>query len=367
MDPRIRQHAKIIADHSVEIAKGDSVVIDAHPIAQDLVLALFEVIGDRGAHPLRITSRTDKAANRAYLLAHDGTFETAPHELALLETTDVYIAIKGAENATEGSDVDPDIQSAFDVSQRPIRDERIGSTRWVLTQYPACGDAQLAGMSTAEYENFVWDAITNDWDEQRAFQAEMVERLDATSEVRIVSGETTDIRMSVAGNITRNDFAQHNLPGGEIFTAPVPDSVEGTVLFDKPLYRQGREITDAYLEFEAGEVIDHAAGKHEDVLTEALESDEGARRLGELGIGMNRNIDRFTYNMLFDEKMGDTIHLALGQAYGDTIGKGNEQNKSAVHIDMIVDMSRDSYIRFDGDVVQRNGRFFFEDGFSSSN
>ena len=363
MDPRIRQHAEIIADHSVGINEGDTVLIDAHPAARDLVIALYEVIGDRGAHPLRITSRTDKTARRAYLLAHDGEFETAPHELALTEETDVYIVIKGAPNVTAEADVDPDIQSAYSLAHQPIRDERISNTRWVLTQYPATGEAQLAGMSTAEYENFVWDAITKDWEEQRAFQASMVERLNDADEVRIQSGEHTDVVLSVAGNPTRNDFAQHNLPGGEIFTAPIPDSVEGTVLFDKPLYHQSREITNAYLEFEDGVVVDHRADQNEAVLTEALNADAGARRLGELGIGMNRDIDQFTYNMLFDEKMGDTIHLALGRAYGDTVGAGNEQNESAVHLDMIVDMSTDASITLDGEVVQRDGRFFFEDGF----
>jgi aminopeptidase len=191
----------------------------------------------------------------------------------------------------------------------------------------------------------------------------MVEILDAADEVRIVSSDTTDLRMSVAGNVTQNDYGEHNLPGGEVFTAPVPDATEGEVLFDKPLYHNGREVTDAYLRFSGGEVVEHSAGENEDVLTAILEADDGARRLGELGIGMNRGIDRFTYNMLFDEKMGDTVHLAVGSAYADTVGEGNERNESAMHVDMILDMSEDSFIEVDGEVVQRNGTFRFEDGF----
>jgi aminopeptidase len=167
--------------------------------------------------------------------------------------------------------------------------------------------------------------------------------------------------MSVAGNPTLNDYAERNLPGGEVFTAPAPDSVAGEVHFDKPLYHQGREVTDVRLEFEDGEVVDHAAAKNEAVLTGVLETDDGARRLGELGIGMNRAIDRFTYNMLFDEKMGDTVHMALGRAYEDTVGEGNERNQSAVHVDMIVDMSEDSYIEVDGERVQEDGTFVFEE------
>ncbi|RZH69063.1 aminopeptidase [Natrinema altunense] len=379
MDPRIREHAEIIANHSVDLEAGDNVVIDAHPVAEDLVVALHEVIGELGANPVTTSQRTGKRQQRAYLRsseesealrASDETsgetaspeFETPEHELALIENTDVYIAVRATDNATQTSDVDPEISAAHQQARRPILEERL-SKRWCLTQYPAPANAQLAEMSTEGYENFVWDAVNKDWDEQRDHQANMVEIMDPAEEIRIVSGDTTDVTMSVDGNPTINDHGEHNLPGGEVFTAPQPDSVEGEVLFDMPLYHQGREITDVYLEFDGGEVVSHSAAKNEDVLTEVLNTDDGARRLGELGIGMNRDIDRFTYNILFDEKMGDTVHMAVGRAYDDTVGEGNEANDSAVHVDMIVDMSEDSFIEVDGDVIQRNGTFRFEDGF----
>jgi aminopeptidase len=191
----------------------------------------------------------------------------------------------------------------------------------------------------------------------------MVELLDDASEVRIVSGDTTDVTMSVDGMVTENDYAEKNLPGGEVFTAPVVDSVEGEVLFDKPLMAQGREIEAVRLVFEAGEVVEFEAAKNEDVLAAVLDTDAGASRLGELGIGMNRDIDRFTYNMLFDEKMGDTVHMALGRAYEENVPDDRERNDSAMHMDMIVDMSEDSRIELDGEVVQRDGVFVFEDDF----
>ncbi|MFP8953356.1 aminopeptidase [Natrialbaceae archaeon A-arb3/5] len=363
MDPRIREHAEIIANHSVDLQEGDNVVVDAHPVAEDLVVALHEVIGDRGANPVTTSQRTGKRQQRAFLRASDEEdFETPAHELALIEETDVYIAIRASDNVTQTSDVAPEIQAAHQQAHQPILEERL-STRWCLTQYPAPANAQLAEMSTDGYENFVWDAVNKDWDAQRDHQENMVEIMDPAAEIRIVSGDTTDVTMSLDGNPTLNDHGKHNLPGGEVFTAPQPDSVEGEVLFDMPLYHQGREITDVYLEFEDGEVVSHSAAKNEDVLTEVLNTDEGARRLGELGIGMNRDIDQFTYNMLFDEKMGDTVHMAVGRAYDDTVGEGNEQNDSAVHVDMIVDMSEDSRIEVDGEVVQRNGTFRFEEGF----
>jgi aminopeptidase len=361
MDLRIREHAEVVVDHSTDLSAGDDIVIDAHPVAEDLVVALHELAADRGANPLVVQERLGERYQRAFLRNRDD-FETPAHLQALYEEMDAYIAVRGNANVTETSDVDPETNAAYQQAQQPLLNERLSKT-WCLTQFPAAANAQLAGMSTEGYEDFVWDAVNKDWDAVRNHQAQMVEVLDPAEEVRIVSGDTTEVTMSVAGNPTLNDYGEKNLPGGEVFTAPVPDSVEGEVLFDKPLYHQGREVTDVFLRFEGGEVVDHSAGKNEAVLTQVLNTDSGAQRLGELGIGMNRDIDRFSYNMLFDEKMGDTVHMAVGRAYGGTVGEHNERNESAVHVDMIVDMSEDSVIEVDGEVVQRDGTFRFEDGF----
>ncbi|MFC3957496.1 aminopeptidase [Halovivax cerinus] len=359
MDPRIREHAAVVANHSVDLQEGDTVVVDAHPVAEDLVVALFEEIGDAGAKPLWTVKRAGKRPDRAFLRSADGAFETPEHELAMMEETDVYIAVRAGTNATETSDVDPATNTAYRQAYRPVQEERL-SKRWCLTQYPAPANAQLAEMSTEAYENFVWDAVNKDWADQRDHQEQLVEILNPADEVRIKSGDETDLTMSIAGNQALNDHGKHNLPGGEVFTAPLPDSVEGTVHFDMPLYHEGREVTDAYLEFENGDVVAHEAGKNEAVLTEVLETDDGARRIGELGIGMNRDIDEFTYNMLFDEKMGDTVHMAVGRAYPVTVGDGNEVNDSSTHVDMIVDMSEDSFIEVDGERIQEDGTFVFE-------
>ena len=362
MDPRIREHAETIVDHSIDLQDGDRVVIQLPPEAEDLAVALYELCGERGAIPTWLTH--SNRASRAYLHASGEEYETPENQLAFYEETDVFIIARGGANVTETSDVPPENNAAYKRAYRPIQEERL-SKRWCLTQFPTSGHAQLAGMSTEGYENFVWDAVSLDWAAQRDFQADMVDLLDDADEVRIVAGEETDLTLSVAGNTTLNDYGEKNLPGGEVFTAPVVDSVEGTVYFDLPLYRQGREIEDVRLTFEDGEVVDHSAGRNEDLLTEILNTDDGARRLGELGIGMNRAIDQFTYNMLFDEKMGDTVHLAVGAAYPETVGEANELNESAEHVDMIIDMSEDSSIELDGTVVQRDGTFVFEDGFEN--
>jgi aminopeptidase len=360
MDPRIREHAQIIVDHSVDLESGDRVVIQLPPEAEDLAVALYELCGERGAAPTWLAY--SERASRAFLLAAGETYDTPENQLAFYEETNVFVIARGGANVTETSDVPPANTAAYKRAFKPVQEERL-SKRWCLTQVPTSGHAQLAGMSTEAYENFVYDAVSLDWAAQREFQADMVELLDPADEVRIVAGEETDLTLSVAGNTTLNDYGEKNLPGGEVFTAPVADSAEGTVHFDLPLYRQGREIEDVRLTFADGVVVDHSAGRNEALLTEILETDDGARRLGELGIGMNRAIDQFTYNMLFDEKMGETVHLAVGSAYPETVGEDNTANESAEHVDMIVDMSEDARLELDGEVVQRNGTFVFEDDF----
>ena len=363
MDPRIEQHAEVIVEHSTNVDADDDVIVSAPPVAEDLVVAIAEELGEKGANPS--FHMQNSRVTRAYMRAADEeSFSLAEHKLAEMEAADVVVLVRGDRNTNERSDVDPAKTAALSKANKPVGEERMGK-RWVGTQYPAPGNAQDAEMSSAAYADFVYDAVNKDWDAQREHQAQMVEILDPADEVRIVSGDTTDIRMSVDGMVTANDYAELNLPGGEVYTAPRPDSVEGEVLFDKPLLAHGREVEDARLVFENGEVVEHSAGKNEDVLGAVLDTDAGARRLGELGIGMNRDIDRFTYNMLFDEKMGDTIHLAIGRAIEHTVPEGEPMNDSATHMDMIVDMSEESFIEVDGEVVQRNGTFRFEDGFEA--
>ncbi|MFC7044148.1 aminopeptidase [Halobacteriaceae archaeon GCM10025711] len=361
MDPRIRDHADVLVDHSTDVEAGDNVVISAPPAAEDLVLALSQALAECGAYPLHVSGREDRTRATFLSAVDPDDLQTPAHELALAEAADVYIQVRAHDNVAELSDVSPETNAAHRQTRQPVQEE-ILSGRWSLTQFPAPGSAQLAEMSTEAYERFVWDAVLKDWDAVREHQAQMVDVLDPADEVRIVSGDGTDLTMSLSGMRTINDHGENNLPGGEVFTAPVPESVEGSVHFDLPLYHQGREIQDVRLTFEDGRVVDHSAAKNEAMLTQILDTDEGARYLGELGIGMNRDIDRFTYNMLFDEKMGDTVHLAVGRAYPECVLEG-EPNASAVHVDMIVDMSEDSFIEVDGEVVQRNGTFVFEDGF----
>jgi aminopeptidase len=365
MDSRVEEHAEVLVDWSARIEEGDNVVLRVGPDAHELAVAVAEKVGERGAN--LHTQYASTEVGRAYALAHDGDFDEDPaHELALLEAADAVLSVGGGRNTSEGSDIPAGTRTAQSKAREGLR-EAYMETDWVGTMHPTRSLAQQANMSFEEYRDFAYDAILRDWEALADQMANMKDILDAGSEVRLVK-EDTDLTMSIEGRTAVNSAASvaydsHNLPSGEVFTAP--EATEGEVFFDVPMTIRGECVQDVRLTFEDGEVVDYSAAQNEGVVGEILDTDEGAKRLGELGIGMNRGIDQFTDSILFDEKMGDTVHLALGRAYESNFPEGSEDeaNDSAVHVDMITDMSEDSFIKVDGEVVQRNGTFRWEDGF----
>jgi aminopeptidase len=365
MDPRTRKHAETLVDWSARIGAGDDVVLRVGEGAHDLAVAVAQELGERGAN--LVTLYSSEEVSRAHLNAHDGEFEADPeYELALYENADSVLSLGGPRNTTAMADVPGERLQAASRAKRAIREARM-DTRWVSTVHPTRAGAQQAGMAFEEYRDFVYDAVLRDWESLAGEMARMKEILDVGEEVRLVN-EDTDLTMRVDGRVAVNSAASvaydsHNLPSGEVFTAP--HATEGEVYFDVPMTVNSRRVRDVHLTFEDGEVVDHSAEQGENALTEVLDTDEGARRLGELGIGMNRGIDRFTDSILFDEKMGDTVHLAVGRAYESNFPDGNEDqaNDSAVHVDMITDVSEDARLEVDGEVVQRNGTFRWEEGF----
>ncbi|UTF53837.1 aminopeptidase [Natronosalvus rutilus] len=365
MDERVREHASVLVDWSARIEAGDDVVLSVGPEAHDLAVAVAAELGERGANLL--TTYGSGEVSRAYLQAHDGDFDEDPeYERRLYEAADVVLSIGGGRNTAAMADVPSETRQTYRTARSGVREARY-DTRWVSTVHPTRSLAQQARMAYEEYQDFAYDAILRDWEALAEEMAKMKDVLDAGSEVRLVK-EGTDLTMSIEDRTAVNSAASvaydsHNLPSGEVFTAPY--DTEGTVTFDVPMTIDGEAVRDVRLEFEAGEVVDHEAAQGEDVLTDILETDEGARRLGELGIGMNRGIDRFTDSILFDEKMGDTVHLAVGRAYDACLPEGQMGNESAVHTDMITDMSEESRLEVDGEVVQRNGTFRWEREFEA--
>ncbi len=381
MDARVREHAEVLVDWSARVEAGDDVVVDVAEGAHDLAVAVAEVLGERGA-TLTVLYGSDEVG-RAYLKGHEavagedgdedddltGRFGEPSVDLALMEAADVYLRLGGGRNTTAAADVDRDIRQAYASARTEVREARM-DTDWVSTVHPTRSLAQQAGMAYEEYREFVYNAVLRDWESLAEEMAEMKAVLDAGEEVRIVTeredAPDTDVMMSIAGRTAVNSAASvaydsHNLPSGELFTAPY--ATEGEVFFDVPMTIEATRVRNVHLVFEDGEVVEFTAESGEDALASILDTDPGARRLGELGIGMNRGIDRFTDSILFDEKMGDTVHLAVGRAYDACLPDGESGNQSAVHVDLISDMSENSFISVDGEVVQRNGTFRWEDGF----
>jgi aminopeptidase len=366
MDPRVHEHAEILVDWSARVDAGDNVVLSVAEGAHDLAVAVAEALGERGAN-LVATYDSEELA-RAYLRGHDDEFEENPaHELALVENADIYLRLGGGRNTTATADVPSQTRQAYRRARTEIREARM-DTDWVSTVHPTRSLAQQAGMSFEAYQAFVYDAILRDWESLAEEMAQLKTILDEGSEVHIEKTET-DLWLSIENRTAVNSAASvaydsHNLPSGEVFTAPA--DAEGTVFFDVPMTVDATRLRDVRLTFEGGEVVDYAAEQGENVLREILDTDEGARRLGELGIGMNRGIDRVTDNILFDEKMGETVHLAVGRAYDACLPGDETGNQSAVHTDLITDMSEESTLSVDGEAVQRNGRFRWETEFEDS-
>ena len=353
MDPRVSQHAKLIVTYATGVKKGDQVLIMASDYGLDLASEIYKEAAKLGGSPLIVM--TPSEVTRAY-------YEVTPEEFLdiypkhlyeLTKASDVVVSIRSDINTKTLGNVKPKKLTRRDKTVRPIQDERL-SKRWCLTQAPTPGFAQDADMSLKEYEDFVYSAILIDWASQRTQMEKLKKALDQADKVRLV-GEKTDLTMSVKERNAIVGDATHNVPGGEVYTAPVDDSAEGEICFDLPGIRYGREIKGIRLKFSKGEVVDYSAETNQDALKSIIETDQGSKRIGELGIGTNRGIKRFTKNILFDEKIGDTIHLALGNAYKDCGGI----NKSAIHWDIIKTM-KPGQILLDGKVLQKDGKFSWE-------
>ena len=288
----------------------------------------------------------------------------SPLDEVMAEDLDVRIVIRGASNTRGLTGVAPERQQIYQNARRTsmrtyMQRTAEGTHRWVVTLFPCPAYAQEADMSVHEYEDFVYGATYADqpdpvscWQEVHDRQQKLVEWLKGKENVH-VRGPNIDLTLSIAGRTFINSDGKRNMPSGEIFTGPVEDSVNGWVRFTYPAIRGGREVDGVEFEFVDGKVVRASAAKNEDYLISQLDSDEGARYLGEFALGANYQIQRFTKSILFDEKIGGTIHMAVGSGYPETGSK----NVSSVHWDFICDMRQDSEILVDDELFYRNGQF----------
>jgi aminopeptidase len=363
-DPRAENLAKILVGYSTKVGEGDTVVIDGESAAEPLLLAIYEETLKAGGNPMLNVSIDGQSASY-FKHAGDAQIDwVSPLQKWMAEEADVRISVGASTNTRELSGVPPERQTrrqaaTGELMKKVMKRSAEGSFRWCYTLFPTGAYASEAEMSLADYEDFYFGAcLAADPEPLSAWKraSEECNRLagwiEGHEEVR-VTAPGTDIRLGIAGRKFIPCDGEHNMPDGEFFTGPVEDSVEGEVSFHLPAVIGGREVSGVRLKFEAGKVVDAGAERGEEFLVKLLDTDEGARRLGELGIGTNYAIDRGTREVLLDEKIGGTVHMAVGASYPESGGT----NESAVHTDLVCDLRLGGKLEVDGEVMQEDGRF----------
>jgi aminopeptidase len=363
-DLRIAKLAQTLVHYCTSVRPGDWALVRAHVLALPLVERVIDEITRAGGNPtVQLNSEElDEAFLRS--ASPEQLAWVAPHEEMLAERLDVRITIGAAQNTRSLTGIDPQQQQLYQNARRKLSQTFMqrsaeGAHRWVGTLYPCYAYAQEADMSLNDYADFVYAATYADqpdpaacWRQMHNRQQRLVDWLKGKERV-VVRGPHVDLSLSIAERTFINSDGKRNMPSGEIFTGPLEDSVEGWIRFTYPALRGGREVENVELEFRAGKVVQARASKNEAYLLSQLDSDAGARYLGEFAFGTNYQIQRFTKNILFDEKIGGTIHMAVGAGYPET----GSRNRSSVHWDFICDMRNESEVWVDGELFYRNGEF----------
>jgi aminopeptidase len=350
--------AALLCDWCLEAEAGQQVLVRSTVLAAPLLTALQRALLERGAWPLL---RPELPGEREgfFAAARDEHLDAVPEaEVAVTEAVDAFLSIQAPFNTRALAGVDPEAQARARAAGRPLQEMRLAK-RWAISLWPTEAQAQEAGMSLEAFAAFVERALFLDrpdpagaWRELSEFQQGLVERLSQARELRI-EAEETDLTLRVDGRTWVNSDGRRNMPSGEVFTGPLEDSANGHIRFTVPSSPSGVEVAGVELRFEAGEVVQARAERGQAYLDAALAGDPGARRLGEVGIGTNFGIDRAVGAILLDEKIGGTVHLALGRSYPETGGS----NESALHWDLICDLRAGGRLTADGEIVQRDGQF----------
>jgi aminopeptidase len=363
-DPRIIKLAKVLVEYCVAVQPGDRVLISSEFAGKALLKEVYREVIRAGGLPW--ATWFDEELREILLKeGNDDQLSHIPEPVkVVMENYECRISIMAPENSRTMSNVDPERQTLAQAAFRELMELSMsraasGEYRWTLTQFPTHSGAQDADMSLSDFEDFVYEATfvdkedaTIEWSKLSAMQEKLVNWLEGKEQIK-VQGPSVDLTLSIAGRSFINSDGHKNMPSGEIFTGPVEESVNGWVRFSYPAIVGGREVSGIELRFEDGKVVKATAEKNQDFLLSMLDTDEGARYLGEFAIGTNYGISRFTKSILFDEKIGGTIHMALGSGYPETGSK----NKSAIHWDMISDMRNGGEILVDGELFYKGGQF----------
>ncbi|GHO66374.1 aminopeptidase [Ktedonobacter sp. SOSP1-52] len=365
-DIRLQRMAKVLVHHSTTIKEGDRLAIQSSPLAAPLVREIAREAVRSGAF---VETFVSLPGIREIVLKEGSDKQLdyiAPSMRHIIEEYETWINILSDENTRGMSGVDPARLAYAQKASRGLTKTYMqrsaeGSLRWNICMFPTSAYAQDANMSLSDFEEFVYKACKlNDedpvasWQELSRQQERYVEWLKGKRTIHI-QGQDTDLTLSIEGRSFINDDGKKNFPGGEFFTSPVEASANGYIRYSFPAAFNGRSVEDVRLRFENGVVVEATAAQGQDYLDQMLGLDDGARRLGEFAFGNNRDVDRCIKNILFDEKMGGTVHLALGNGFPEAGG----QNTSALHWDMVCDLRSGSEIRVDGELFSKDGQFVF--------
>ncbi len=364
ISPILEKYASVLVNYSLGVKKGQSVVIQGNMITEPLIKAVYKEALKAGGHPIVFGSFEGQEEIFYKCASEEQLNYQSPFMKYIYENMDARIYILGSYNTRELTNIDPVKMKTKSLANKDLMEIYMnraasGELHWNICQFPTLSDAQEAGMSLAEYEEFIFSACHLDeenpvvyWEEFGEELQRIARILEEKAELHFISNDT-DLKCKVKGRIWIPDKGKENYPGGEIFTGPIEDSVDGHIRFSFPGIFRGKEIEDIRLTFRRGKVVEASAAKGEELLKTLLDTDEGARYVGEIAIGCNYGIQKFSRNMLFDEKIGGTIHLAVGRSYPETKGT----NISTIHWDMLCDMKQGGEIYADEELIYRDGKF----------
>ncbi len=363
-DPRISRLADVLTGYSIELKKGQTLVISATPQAAPLIREIYAKALKKGAFPSTLVT-VDGLDEVYFRHASDEQLKyVSPFRKFTLEKADALISILSGYNTKNMANIEPKKMVVSNRAAAPffkkfMHRSAAGQVRWVACQFPTHSYAQDAVMSLPDYEDFVFGACRLDkkdpiaeWKKMSTYNSRLIKYLSRKDEIRIVAKDT-DLRYRTRGRKWINCDGKFNFPDGEVFTGPVEDSAEGHIRFSFPAEYDGREAEDVRIEFQNGKAVKATAARGQDFLNTILDTDKGSRFLGEAAIGTNFGIAKYTRNTLFDEKIGGTVHMALGESYPESGGKNN----SAVHWDMVCDLRHGGELYGDGELFMKNGKF----------
>lgn len=355
IDDRYRKLAETLIGFSINLQEGERVMINNIDTPDDITIALLEAVAERGGVPF-IKLQTSKIMRARNMLASEKSIKDIS-ELSLneMKQMDAFVAIRGGNNAFYSSDVPQEQKIMIDKAMRPVQDWRVKKTKWVILRWPTDGFAQQAKMSTDEFEDFFFRVCTMDYAKMGNGMSALKERMEKTDKVHI-TGNGTDLQFSIKKIPAIPCGGHHNIPDGEVFTAPVKNSINGKIQYNTPTVYQGIPFENVRLEFENGKIVDASAGNKTKELNKIFDADEGARYVGEFSFGFNPHITKPMCDILFDEKIAGSFHFTPGQAYEEA----DNGNRSQIHWDLVC-IQREEYgggeIYFDNELIRKDGEF----------